>query len=205
MDYITSTHNDHMKKLAVLKSQIDCDGDVCKRVKLVPPKVYDKWVNTVKLSGHYKDEMDVAQRRFNVLCNLLFKDRGDFMVTSSNHDPNDVVFVKENNIYCDFGKMDISKITESQKNSFFVVRNFLENAVSNEFDIIADCTELTLSQTFSYYRHANQDQHIAAYLLVETFEKLPNSLVIKTPNIAYKAIAKLISRLFDLKIKIRIE
>lgn len=205
MDYLTSTHHNDMQKLSVLKSQIDCDGDVCKRVKLVPSKVYDKWVNTVKISGHYKTSMDVAQRRFNVLCNLLFKDRGDFMVTSSNHDPNDVVSVKNNTVYCDFGKMDISRITESQKNSFFVIRNFMENAVAHKFDIIADCTEMTISKSFAYYRHATQDQHIAAFLLVETFEKPPNELVIKTPNIAYRTFAKFICQLIDSKITIRIE
>ena len=205
MDYITSTHKNAMDKLLVLKSQIDCNGDVCKRVSLIPPKVYAKWVDCVQKSGHYKDNMDVAQRRFNVLCNFLFKDRGDFMVTASNHDPNDVVFIKNNNIHCDFGKMDISRITESQKNSFFVVRNFMDTTASDDFYVIADCTGMSVSKTFSYYRQATQEQHISAYLLIETFEKPPNSIIIKTPNVAYKAIAKLITKLVDTKFTIVIE
>ena len=205
MDYITSTHKNAMDKLSVLKSQIDCNGDVCKRVSLIPPKVYAKWVDRVQKSGHYKDNMDVAQRRFNVLCNFLFKDRGDFMVTASNHDPNDVVFIKNNNIHCDFGKMDISRITESQKNSFFVVRNFMDTTASDDFSVIADCTGLSISKTFSYYRQATQEQHISAYLIVETFEKPPNAIIVKTPNVAYKALAKLVTKLVDSKFTIVIE
>ena len=203
MKFFTQKHDEALSKLEQLKTTIECTGDVCKRYPVIPQCVYDMWVSTINEEFKYDtiETRQLAQKRFNVLCNLLFENKGDYLVNASSVHNNGMVYIENDKLMTDFSKLDVTNITGEHKNTFFVIRNYLSDTSSPK--VVLDATNLSLKTIWNYYTTATDEQNIISYLLVETFEKKA-TIVLNTGSRFKYMLAKLILRVFDEQLQYKI-
>ena len=196
MNKLLAKHEQAMNELEVLKKHIECTGDICKKVPVVPKYAYDSWLSSVKQFTKYQttEELQLIQRRFNVLCNMLFSDKGQYMMWASNY-KHDMIHYTDNHLYCEFGHVEPHSIDDQHRNAFFTIREYLKN--TDKPIIIANTTDLTFTKIWKYYMNATQKQHIAAYLLLETFEKPPIQIIVNPSSTAVRLICKLVCSMLD--------
>lgn len=202
MDIFLARHTKSIEKLEKLKSTIECTGAVCKRVPLIPQSDYDEWLEVVKKSGDFKEdhELRLVQQRFNVLCNKLFTNRGDYLVYKSNKNDNDFATINNNTIHIAIDKLSPQKIDVQLKHAYFLARD-LKHMDNPHVEL--DSRNFTFRMIWDFYNNTTLDQHLIAYLLSETIEKTPSINVI-TSNQAQLLLWKFVSKVIDKRIRSKI-
>lgn len=196
MDAFVHKHMGAMKELEKLKSYIECDGDTCKAVPVLPTAFYNEWVDTMK-SNIPQELHQLKQRRINVLGNLLFSDKGRFLVESSNYDDKDLYFVKDDHVVLDAGKLDMKRYDDQLRNGFFVIRKYLQT--HEEMKMVIDMRNLTFSQVCEYYFKGLERHHLCSFLILETLEKMASEAEILVKGLPMQIFANFLKDRVDLR------
>ena len=82
-DSILDQHSDAIRVVEDLKKEIQCDGDVCRPIGLIPTKHYNSYVDVMKKNFADTETRVLKQRQFSSMCNKLFEDRSDYVYHAS--------------------------------------------------------------------------------------------------------------------------
>jgi len=191
---IFGQHADALRVVDALKKEIQCDGEICRPIGLIPDAHYNSYVSIMKKNFTDTDTRVLKQRQFSSLVNKLFEDRGDYVYHAS------VVQNKPENIfYHEGGGMCTLKVSgipsndvihTTQKNAFFLMREM--GRVADEFTFKVDISKMsTLDMIQLYFRSAGAD-HVVGYLMFVSTEAPTTTMTIRTANRFQRACAKLI-------------
>ena len=122
---ITENHSDTVSSMNKLKTEIECTGDVCKRIELVPKEDYKDYVDRMKRLWPQEYHQGY-QRKFNALCNALFENRGDY-ITYKALQANRTVEHTKGQLHFDTSKLSKKLMHQDQKYAFFDIRNFAKD------------------------------------------------------------------------------
>ncbi len=163
---ITENHSQTVTSMNKLKQEIECKGDTCKKIDLVPKADYDQYVSRMKRLWPREYHQNY-QRKFNALCNGLFDNRADY-ITHKSLQANNTVNHTPGNLHFNTAKLSKDYMKRDQKLAFFDIRNF-----SNENDsatVNIHCNELSAIDLVALYFKSNKKEHILGVLLIEHVE-----------------------------------
>ncbi len=163
---ITENHSQTVTNMNKLKQEIECNGDTCKKIELVPRADYEEYVSRMKRLWP-RDMHQAYQRKFNALCNSLFENRSDYIIHKSKQS-NMVVRHTEGNLHFNTAKLDKNNMKRDQKLAFFDIRNFAKTNDSATVNI--SCKDLSAMDLITLYFRSNKEEHILGVLLIEHVE-----------------------------------
>ena len=189
-------HADALRVVEILKKEIQCDGDICRPIGLIPNEHYNSYVSIMKKNYTDTETRVLKQRQFSSLLNKLFEDRRDYVYHASivQNKP-DNVFYHEGGGRCTLKISEIPSndvIHTTQKNAFFLMREM--GRVADEFTFKVDISKMsTLDLVTLYFRSEGAD-HIVGYLMFVSTEAPTTTMTIKTANRFQKTCAKIIAK-----------
>lgn len=191
-DSILDQHSDAIRVVEDLKKEIQCDGDVCRPIGLIPTKHYNSYVDVMKKNFADTETRVLKQRQFSSMCNKLFEDRSDYVYHASTvKNTPDAPFFHQGGGNCTLNLGTIPEDVQTvQKHAFFILREM--GKVATEFSVRIDISEMSTIRLISFYFNSAGGTHVIGYLMLASTEAPIKSITIVTANRLQKACAKLI-------------
>lgn len=194
-DSILDQHSNALRVVEKLKKEIQCDGDVCRPIGLIPTKHYNSYVDVMKKNFADTETRVLKQRQFSSMCNKLFEDRSDYVYHASTvkHTPNAPFFHQGGgNCTLNLGRVWLNPedVQTVQKHAFFILREM--GKVATEFCVRVDISEMSTLFTLRFYLNSAGGAHVIGYLMHASTEAPIKSITIVTANRLQRACAKLI-------------
>tara|TARA_B100000767_G_scaffold272917_1_gene301683 strand:- start:858 stop:1493 length:636 start_codon:yes stop_codon:yes gene_type:complete len=188
-----------------LKSTIECNGDVCAPIKIIPPSHYDEYMRILCKNFSSEDVRVQKQRQYNALCNILFDSRSDYLVHKSNYKEKHWKFLT---IDDGTAKVDLSFVPDNlkdiQKYFFFRLRDL---CMSETFAVSISLENMSVLDIVRFYLNIKGETHVIGYLMFESLECSLTEILVKTTNRFQRAAVQLIKGAFskDTQSKVRLE
>ena len=180
---IFGQHADALHVVEELKKEIQCDGDVCKPIGLIPNEHYNSYVAIMKKNFKDTDTRAQKQKQFSSMLNKLFEDRGDYVYHASTviNKPGSIFF-HEGGGRCTLKLSAIpDDVRATQKNAFFVMREM--GKVAEEFKVRVDISGMTTFHLISFYFNSAGADHVVGYLMLASSEAPFTKMTIVTSGL----------------------
>ena len=213
MDYLTEkifgARNRIENELESIKTTIQCDGDVCIPVKIIPPRHHDAYVERLRqnFEGEALETVRVQkQRQFISLVNRLYHSRSDYLLHRSNYTTKtwSFLYIEGDTVF-----VDISTVPDDVKNVqahyFFKMRDLC--AEQAFIRIVVSLEAMSVFDLVRFYKNKSGETHLIGYLMHESCECEVNEIIVKTSSSMQRIAANLIKSVFSKRTqdKFRIE
>ena len=213
MDYLTEkifgARNRIENELESIKTTIQCDGDVCIPMKVIPPSHHDAYVERLRqtFGGEALENVRVQkQRQFISLVNRLYNSRSDYLLHRSNYTTKtwSFLYIEGDTVF-----VDLSTVPDDTKDVqafyFFKMRDLC--AEKESIKIVVSVEGMSLFDLVRFYKNKSGDTHLIGYLMHESCECEVDEILVKTSSSMQRIAANLIKSVFSKRTqdKFRIE